>query len=106
MIRRVLINLLENAIKFSPREGQISIGVMQIEEGIKIWVQDSGPGIQADKLDEIFEKFARIDTSQKGLGLGLAFCRMAIEGHGGEISVDSKLGKGSQFNFILPVEEY
>jgi PAS domain S-box-containing protein len=104
MIRRVLINLLENAIKFSPRGGQISIGAMQIEEGISIWVQDSGSGIQADKLDLIFEKFTRIDTNQKGLGLGLAFCRMAIEGHGGKIWVDSELGKGSRFNFILPLE--
>ena len=104
MIRRVVINLLENAIKFTPSGGEIETGC-RLEGGqLLFWVQDSGPGIPADALEAIFEKFNRLQGEQypKGLGLGLAFCRLAVQAHGGKIWVESKPGQGSRFMFTLP----
>jgi PAS domain S-box-containing protein len=107
MIRRVLINLLENAVKYSPPDGEISIGAEIDANQAKIWVQDSGPGIPAKEQEYIFDKFTRLDPegSQKGFGLGLAYCRLAIEGHGGKIWVESGTGGGSCFYFTLPLSE-
>jgi signal transduction histidine kinase len=107
MIRRVLINLLENAVKYSPPEGEITLGADLETENVIIWVQDSGPGIPAEEKEHIFDKFTRLNPkgSQKGFGLGLAYCRLAIEGHGGRIWVDSELGKGSRFSFTLPLND-
>jgi PAS domain S-box-containing protein len=107
MIRRVLINLLENAVKYSPPDGEITLGADIKAEQAIIWVQDSGPGIPAEENEHIFDKFTRLNPtgSQKGFGLGLAYCRLAIEGHSGRIWVDSEPGKGSRFSFTLPVEK-
>jgi PAS domain S-box-containing protein len=104
MIRRVLINLLENAIKFSPSRSKIQVGASQKGEWVNVWVQDNGPGIPLADHERIFLKFTRLDyqNSPKGLGLGLAFCRLAIEGHGGRIWVESDIGKGARFTFTLP----
>lgn len=106
MIRRVIINLLENAVKYSPLEGEISVGCSTAKGEFRFWVQDSGPGIPWDAVEVIFEKFNRLHGDQypKGLGLGLAFCRLAVQAHGGKIWVESKLGEGSKFIFTLPVE--
>jgi NtrC-family two-component system sensor histidine kinase KinB len=105
MLRRVLINLLENAGKFTPSGGHISIGARQDEGEVTIWVQDTGSGIPPDERERIFDKFSRLQTESgpKGFGLGLAFCRMAVEAHGGKIWVESELGQGSRFIFTLPV---
>jgi len=106
MIRRVLINLLENAMKFTPSEGNISVGCKLTEKGsLYFWVKDSGSGIPEDALELIFEKFNRLqgDHYPKGLGLGLAFCRLAVQAHGGKIWVESKTDLGSKFSFSLPV---
>jgi signal transduction histidine kinase len=106
MIRRVLINLLENAIKFTPVEGQIQIGAHQQDNWVQIWVQDTGMGIPASERERIFDKFTRLNAKDapKGLGLGLAYCRLAIQGHGGRIWVESDPGfSGSCFAFTLPV---
>jgi NtrC-family two-component system sensor histidine kinase KinB len=107
MIRRVLINLLENAIRFTPLKGNIQIGVKREERNVKVWVKDSGPGILPAFQEQIFEKFSRLSTlgGSRGLGLGLAFCRLAIEGHGGRIWVESKEGEGTSFIFLLPLVE-
>ncbi len=104
MIRRVLINLIENAIKYTPMQGKIEVGCQREEDTLKFWVQDNGPGIPEDALELIFEKFNRLQGERypKGLGLGLAFCRLAVRAHGGKIWVESKLGEGSKFIFILP----
>ena len=105
MIRRVLINLLENAVKYSPPDAEISMGA-DIEDGLaKIWVQDTGHGILTPDQEQIFDKFTRLNPkgSQKGFGLGLAYCRLAIEGHGGKIWVESEPGEGSRFSFTLPL---
>ncbi|OGO61403.1 MAG: hypothetical protein A2029_15375 [Chloroflexi bacterium RBG_19FT_COMBO_47_9] len=105
MIRRVVTNLLENASKFSPQGSKIEIGVRQKEDQILVWVKDNGPGIPASEHERIFTKFTRLKTenSPKGLGLGLAYCRLALQAHGGNIWVDSEVGVGSCFTFSLPI---
>jgi two-component system, NtrC family, sensor histidine kinase KinB len=105
MIRRVVINLLENAVKYTRTGGTISIGGWTDDGQIVISIADNGPGIDDRDQDTIFNKFARIhhEGRPKGLGLGLAFCRMAVEAHGGSIWVESRLGEGSTFSFSLPL---
>jgi PAS domain S-box-containing protein len=106
MIRRVLINLLENAVKYSrPGTGKITVSAQKGEGVITVSVSDNGPGIAPRYQEHIFDKFARIHQKDrpKGLGLGLAFCRLAVEAHGGKIWVDSDVGKGATFSFTLPV---
>jgi signal transduction histidine kinase len=105
MIRRVLINLLENAVKYSRSEGQISVALERQDGSLRVRVSDNGPGISADDQERIFQKFARVNRGgrPKGLGLGLAFCRLAIQAHGGRIWVESSVGKGSSFYFTLPL---
>jgi PAS domain S-box-containing protein len=104
MIRRVLINLLENAVKYSPPDGEITLGAEFDQHQTKIWIQDSGPGISAKEQEYIFDKFTRLNPEgdQKGFGLGLAYCRLAVEGHGGQIWIESEQGRGARFNFTLP----
>ncbi len=104
MIRRVLINLVENAAKFTPSNREIKVVVTPINGMIQFCVQDCGPGIPQEALELIFEKFRRLTTENmpKGLGLGLAFCRLAVQAHGGRIWAESELGQGSRFYFTLP----
>jgi PAS domain S-box-containing protein len=105
MIRRVLINLMENASKFTPPEGNIELGGQQDGEWVQFWVQDNGGGIPAAEREHIFQKYIRLKGQENasGLGVGLAFCRLAINGHGGKIWVESELGQGSKFILTLPV---
>lgn len=106
MAHRIFINLLENAIKFTPVEGRIEIGA-QTSNGVfvKFWVRDNGPGISAADQEHIFDKFTRVRSKDRpgGLGVGLAFCRLAVLGHGGDIWVESELGNGATFWLTLPV---
>jgi two-component system, NtrC family, sensor histidine kinase KinB len=103
----VLINLLENASKFTPSQGKIELGAAVDGNWVKFWVHDNGPGIPFAEQDRIFDKFARLkaDKGPGGLGIGLAFCRLAIQGHGGKIWVDSKPQGGSKFFLTLPVSK-
>ncbi len=108
MIRRVLINLVNNALKYSPGDKTITVMARQPDEGdfLLISVQDEGVGIPDEYKETIFLKFERVDRgtpSSKGLGLGLAFCRLAVEAHGGRIWVQDAPGGGSLFQFTLPV---
>jgi len=105
MILRVLINLVENAAKFTPVAGEITISAKEDAGWIEVSVKDTGPGILAKDQVRIFDKFARVRGQGKpgGLGIGLAFCRMAIEGHGGRIWVESENGEGTTFKFTLPI---
>jgi len=107
MIRRVFINLLENAIKFTPSDGHIEGGCAAIENGVSFWVKDTGQGVPEEAREQIFEKYRRLqaDRYPRGMGLGLAFCRLAVEAHGGKIWVESTLGEGSCFVFSLPVTD-
>lgn len=106
MVRRVLINLLENAVKFTPAKGKIEIGAQPEATFIRVWVADTGPGIAASDLERIFEKFTRLKmhSGPRGLGLGLAYCRLAVAAHGGRIWVESQPNSGSRFIFTLPKE--
>ncbi len=107
MIYRVLINLLENAIKFTPVGGRIDIGAQTAPDGmfVNFWVRDNGPGIAPSERDRIFEKFTRLRGRNRpgGLGVGLAFCRLAVNGHGGRIWIESEIDKGTTFWVALPV---
>ncbi len=105
MLRRVLINLLENAIKFTPAEGKIHISARRDGDFVEICVSDTGPGIPPADQERIFQKFTRLVSKDgpRGLGLGLAYCRLAVLGHGGEIWVESHPGKGSEFKFTMPI---
>jgi len=105
MIRRVLINLVENASKFTAPGGKIELGGKQEGVWVQLWVQDNGSGIPLIEQEHIFEKFTRLkgQDSASGLGVGLAFCRLAVNGHGGKIWVESEVGKGSKFILTLPV---
>ena len=107
MVHRVFINLLENAIKFTPVEGQIQIGAQTDGVFVKFWIRDNGPGISPADRERIFDKFIRVRGKSRtvGLGLGLAFCRLAVHGHGGEVWVESELGQGSTFWITLPVAQ-
>ncbi len=105
MIRRVIINLLENAIKYTRGEGRITVSARKTDGQILVGVSDTGPGIAPHDQQRIFERFTRVhhEGRAKGLGLGLTFCRLAVGAHGGKIWVESELGKGSIFYFTLPI---
>jgi PAS domain S-box-containing protein len=107
MIKRVIINLLENAIKFSPLDGKINLSARPDGDQVFISIRDSGPGIPDEAQDRIFNKFTRLDAKSfpKGIGLGLAFCKLAVNAHNGKIWVESTIGEGSQFNILLPIKK-
>jgi signal transduction histidine kinase len=107
-IRRVLTNLVDNALKFTPKDGRIRVEVTAVADQVQVSVADSGPGIPPADRQRIFERFAQVQRvgmrRTRGFGLGLAFCRLAVEAHGGEIWVEpGENGVGSRFIFTLPV---
>lgn len=104
MIQRVLTNLLENAVKFTPPGSKIYVGARSDTKDVFIWVQDTGPGIPSNQHARIFDKFTRLHGKDgpKGLGLGLAYCRLAVEAHGGRIWVENAPDIGACFKFTLP----
>lgn len=106
-IQKVLSNLLHNAIKFTPSQGQIHLRARRDGDNIEIAVADNGIGIPARDLSRVFERFykadrARAEGASRGTGLGLAIAKHIVEGHGGRIWVESIEGKGSTFYFTLP----
>jgi len=105
MITRVLVNLLDNAVKFTPLGGAIRLSLVAKEGMVMVSVSDTGPGIPLDFQSRIFEKFTRVryEGAPRGTGLGLAFCKLAVEAHGGRIWVESTPGHGATFRFTLPV---
>lgn len=106
ILRRVIVNLVGNALKFTPKQGRIELVATPGEACVRVLVKDEGPGIDACYHARIFEKFEQIEVrAERGLpsiGLGLTFCRLAVEAHGGRIGVESTLGNGSTFWFELP----
>jgi signal transduction histidine kinase len=109
LVRRVLVNLMSNAVRHTSSRGTITLRAHRASAGIEIVVQDDGEGIQPEYRERIFDKFVQAERKRvhlrSGTGLGLTFCKMAIELHGGKISVESELGKGSAFKFTLPLRE-
>jgi histidine kinase len=105
LILRVLTNLLDNAVKFTNRNGHIALSAERREDEVVFTVEDTGIGIPPEHRQRIFERFTRLESanSVKGTGLGLAFCKLAVEAHGGRIWVESEVDQGSQFKFALPV---
>jgi two-component system phosphate regulon sensor histidine kinase PhoR len=105
-IHQVMVNLLHNAINYTPEGGQISVEVRADPPGVEFSVSDTGIGIPAEDLHRIFERFYRVDKGRSrelgGTGLGLSIVKHIVEAHGGRVSVASKLGQGSRFSFFLP----
>ncbi|RHJ92612.1 sensor histidine kinase [Bacteroides sp. AM07-16] len=102
-LTQILTNLLNNALKHTD-EGVIRFGYTLTDTQVRFFVQDTGEGIPADQLEHIFSRFVQLSNWTKGVGLGLAICRGLIEKMGGQIQVESQLGKGSTFYVILPIK--
>lgn len=106
-IRRVLDNLLANAIKFTPAGGRITVRARSEGGSAVITVQDTGPGIPTTMQTRIFEKFGQVEAQRQGrrmsVGLGLYFCKLVMDAHGGSIWVESEEGAGSEFGLALPL---
>jgi signal transduction histidine kinase len=105
-LRQVLLNLVSNAVKYSPKGGKIEISVVSHSyDEILLTVKDNGIGIPENQLEKLFQKFSRVDTAEvsniKGSGLGLWISREIIRAHGGKIWVESEVGVGSHFMFTL-----
>jgi two-component system phosphate regulon sensor histidine kinase PhoR len=106
-LEQVFANLLDNAVKYGRPQGHVAIGGKKLENGkLEIFAQDDGPGIPADSLPRVFERFYRVDKArsreQGGTGLGLSIVKHIVQAHGGDVRVESELGKGATFYFTLP----
>ncbi len=113
LLDRVVNNLLDNAIKFTPDGGRVHLWAQQEPEGdsaaVLVGVTDTGPGIPLEDQSRLFMKYQRVRDvrgRRQGLGLGLAFCKLAVEAHGGEIWVTSEMGQGSTFAMRLPAAKF
>ena len=102
--RRALVNLVDNAIKFTPVGGQVHMSVAEEEDTIRVEVRDTGEGIPREHLPHIFERFYKVDRSRrdKGTGLGLAIVKHTVEAHGGRVHAESEEGEGSVFSVSVP----
>jgi heavy metal sensor kinase len=106
-LRRVLLCLIDNAVKYTNAGGQVRVNLKRIETSVRIEVSDSGIGIAEEDLPHIFDRFYRADKARShgtgGAGLGLAIAQWIVEAHQGELRVQSQLGRGSQFEIVLPI---
>lgn len=104
IVERILSNLLENAIKFTPDGSPVRVALSRDKDHARLSVRDYGAGIPSEYHHKIFEKFAQVKNrnARVGTGLGLTFCKLAIEAHGGNIGVESEVGQGSVFWITLP----
>ncbi len=107
VLRRIIVNIMGNAIRFAPWESAITLSAALEEACVRLTVSDEGPGIPAEYHDKIFDKFSQVEMHKSrkkySTGLGLTFCKMAVEAHGGEIGVASEPGKGCRFLVTLPI---
>jgi signal transduction histidine kinase len=102
-IQQVLSNLVGNAVKFTPRQGRITVGADRLENEVRFAVVDTGPGIPPEQVPHIFGRFWQARSSDhRGIGLGLAIAKGIVEAHSGRIWVESQVGLGSTFYFTLP----
>lgn len=99
---RALINLIENAVKFSPRGGVVEVGLKARKDWWLITVRDEGPGIPESEKDRVFERFYRGKDHRQGTGLGLAIVKHVVKAHGGKIELETLVGKGTTFYLYLP----
>ena len=107
-IERIMLNLLSNAIKYTPQNGYIEVNINATDKEVKVSVKDTGTGIPKDKLKAIFDRFVQVDESFnrkcEGSGIGLSLVKNLVELHGGKVSVKSKVDKGSEFIFTIPIK--
>jgi two-component system sensor histidine kinase KdpD len=105
LLERVLVNLLENAAKYTPAGSPIVIGAAPQGDAVHVWIDDLGPGLPPGMEDRIFERFSRgeREASRPGTGLGLALCQAIIQAHGGRIWAENRSGGGARFAFALPL---
>ena len=103
-ILQVLVNLLSNAIKFTPTDGKVVVRVERLGDEIRFAVSDTGEGIPTDKLEAVFERFLQVKPNdRRGVGLGLYISKCIVQGHGGRIWAESRMGHGSTFCFTIPI---
>src|SRR5262249_24810352 len=106
-ISQVILNLLGNAVKFSPAGSEIIVDALKKGDWIEIRVADQGPGISPEQQKLIFERFHQVpgddQAKAQGSGLGLAICKLIVEAHGGKIGIESEVGKGCTFWFTVPL---
>lgn len=109
LLRRVLVNLIGNSLKFCPAGSHLAVGAKTQQESVLFSVRDDGPGIAPENRERIFDKWGQAESSSAGRklssGLGLTFCRLAVEAHGGKIWVESEVGQGSDFRFTIPLAQ-
>jgi len=105
LLKQVAINLLDNAIKYTPEGGTVTVEAVKSPDEVEIIVSDNGVGIPAQHLDRIFERFYRVDKGRSrnmgGTGLGLAIVKHIVEKHKGTICAESRVGKGTKMRFSL-----
>lgn len=108
-LQQVLVNLVSNALQFTPRGGQITLSAEAVHDRMVVRVRDTGAGIPAQDLGRVFERFYRVDKARSrrsgGTGLGLAIVKHIVEAHGGRVGVSSEFGQGSEFFFDLPTSQ-
>ncbi|HEX8843735.1 MAG TPA: ATP-binding protein [Pyrinomonadaceae bacterium] len=108
-LRRILVNLISNALKFTQKGGRVEVRAEREDKGVRISVLDTGVGIAPEDIGKLFDKYeqarSRATRGEKGTGLGLYITRQLVELHGSNIKVESKVGKGSTFSFILPIKQ-
>lgn len=105
LLSQALQNLLSNAIRYTAH-GAITVGAEETEDGraVRVWVADTGKGIDAERIDKVFEKLETDQAKEGGMGLGLPIVKQIVEAHGGDVTVRSEIGKGSKFEFTIPRE--
>jgi len=107
-IDQVIVNLVNNAVKYAPESLEIILAVEQLGDKARISVQDCGPGVAPDKISHLFDRYYQAQSAgfnNSGLGLGLYICAEIVRKHGGQIGVDSEVGKGSTFWFTIPLDK-
>ena len=107
-VKQVMLNLIDNAIKYCPAGAEIYIKLLNDHTKAVLEVTDNGPGVPDDSLNRLFDRFYRIDKARSreldGSGLGLSICKSICEAHGGAIEVESEVAKGSTFRVLLPLK--
>ncbi|HWU42472.1 MAG TPA: ATP-binding protein, partial [Bdellovibrio sp.] len=107
LIKEVVINLVENAIKYTPPGGSIEVISHELDDSVHVLVKDTGEGIKPEDMDKVWGKFTRgsdQDLRTKGTGLGLYLVKYFIELHGGKVTMESKVSQGTTVTFTLPLE--
>ena len=106
LIQQVIYNLLDNAVKFTPENGTITVSAKPVDRGVCVSIRNSGAGVSNEEISRIFERFYKVDKSRsfdiKGVGLGLYIVKTIINMHDGTIRASSKEGEYTEFSFTLP----